>query len=81
MLTPPDLVKAALARLRFAPKVLGAVTIQDVANIQAVWYPLIQALCDVVPVRWIASQHSRRDWFSGKTQTRPSGTALLGSAD
>ncbi|MHC2282144.1 hypothetical protein ACVME8_008787 [Bradyrhizobium diazoefficiens] len=81
MLTPPDLVKAALARLRFAPKVLGAVTIQDVANIQAVWYPLIQALCDVVPVRWIASQHSRRDWFSGDTQTRPSGTALLGSAD
>lgn len=81
MLTPPDLAKAALARLRFAPKVLGAVTIQDVPNIQAVWYPLIQALCDVVPVRWIASQHSRRDWFSGDTQTRPSGTALLGSAD
>lgn len=81
MLTPPDLVKAALARLRFAPKVLGAVTIQDVANIQAVWYPLIQALCDVVPVRWIASQHSRRDWFSGETQTRPSGTVLLSSAD
>jgi hypothetical protein len=81
MLTPPDLVKAALARLRFAPKVLGAVTIQDVPKIQAVWHPLIQALCDVVPVRWIASQHSRRDWFSGDTQTRPSGTALLGSAD
>ncbi|WP_247367847.1 PD-(D/E)XK nuclease family protein [Bradyrhizobium sp. 18] len=81
MLTPPDLVKAALARLRFAPKVLGAVTIQDVSNIQAVWHPLIQALCGVVPVRWIASQHSRRDWFSGDAQTRPSGTALLGSAD
>lgn len=81
MLTPPDLVKAALARLRFAPKILGAVTIQDVPKIQAVWHPLIQALCDVVQVRWIASQHSRRDWFSGDTQTRPSGTALLGSAD
>lgn len=81
MLTPPDLVKAALARLRFAPKLLGAVTIQDVPNIQAVWYPLIRALCDIVPVRWIASQHSRRDWFAGDTQTRPSGTALLGSAD
>ncbi|UPT89807.1 PD-(D/E)XK nuclease family protein [Bradyrhizobium barranii subsp. apii] len=81
MLTPPDLVKAALARIRFAPKVLGAVTIQDVPNIQAVWHPLVQALCDVVPVRWIASKHSRRDWFSGDAQTRPSGTALLGSAD
>ena len=81
ILTPPDLVKAALARLRFAPKVLGAVTLQDIPNIQAVWHPLIQALCDVVPVRWIASQHSRRDWFSGDTQTRPSGAALLGSAD
>jgi PD-(D/E)XK nuclease superfamily protein len=81
MLTPPDLVKAALARLRFAPKVIGVLTLQDIPNIQAVWHPLIQALCDVVPVRWIASQHSRRDWFSGDAQTRPSGTALLGSAD
>ncbi|MCK1531449.1 PD-(D/E)XK nuclease family protein [Bradyrhizobium sp. 182] len=81
MLTPPDLVKAALARLRFASKVVGAVTIQDIPNIQAVWHPLIQGLCDVVPVRWIASQHTRRDWFSGDTQTRPSGSALLDSAD
>jgi len=81
MLTPPDIVKAALARLRFAPKLVGDVTIQEIPDIQAVWRPLIQALCDVVPVRWIASQHSRRAWFTGETETRPSRAALLDSAD
>lgn len=51
MLSPPDLVKTALERLHFAPKLVGAVTVQDVPDIKAVWRPLIQALCDVVPVR------------------------------
>ncbi len=81
MLTPLDLVKAAMARLRFAPKLVGVITIQDIPDIQAVWRPLIQALCEIVPVRWIASQHSRRAWFAGETATRSSGAALLGSAD
>ena len=81
MLSPPDLTKTALERLHFAPKLVGAVTIQDVPDIKAVWRPLIQALCDVVPVRWIGSQHSGRDWFAGEIETRPSGAASLLSAD
>jgi hypothetical protein len=81
MLAPSDLVKAALARLRFAPKLVGVITIQDIPDIQVVWRPLIQALRDVVPVRWIASQHSRRAWLAGEIETRSSGAALLGSAD
>jgi hypothetical protein len=80
-LSPHDLVKAALARLRFAPKLIGAVTLHDIPDIKAVWRPLIQALCHVLPMRWIASQHSRRAWFAGETETRPSGAALLDSAD
>ncbi|MFK4485002.1 PD-(D/E)XK nuclease family protein [Bradyrhizobium sp. USDA 336] len=81
MLSPPDLVKTALERVSFAPKVVGAIIIQDIPDIKAVWRPLIQALCDVVPVRWIASQHSRRAWFAGEIETRSPGAALLGSAD
>ena len=81
MLAPPDLVKAALDRLPFAAKLVGALTVQDVPDIKAVWRPLIQALCDVVPVRWIASQHSERTWFAGVIETRSSGAASLLSAD
>lgn len=81
MLSPPDLVKTALERLHFAPKLVGAITVQDIPDIKAVWRPLIRALCDVVPVRWIGSQQSRRDWFIGEIETRSSGAALLDSAD
>jgi hypothetical protein len=80
-LSPPDLVATALGRLRFAPKLVGAITIQDVPDIQAVWRPLIEALHDVVPVRWIAPQQSRRAWFTGETETRSFGAASLASAD
>jgi hypothetical protein len=81
MLSPPDLVKTALERLNFAPKLLGNITVHDVPNIKAVWRPLIRALCEVVPVRWIGSQQSQRDWFSGEIETRPLGAASLLSAD
>ncbi len=49
---------------------VGAITVQDIPDIKAVWRPLIRALCDVVPVRWIGSQHSRRDGFIGEIETR-----------
>lgn len=81
MLSPPDLVKTALERLHLAPKLVGAVTIQDVPDIKAVWRPLIQGLCAVVPVRWIGSQHSGCAWFAGEIETRAPGAALLLSAD
>ncbi len=82
MLSPPDLVKAALARLHFAPKLVGAITVQDIPDIKAVWRPLVRALCDVVPVRWIGSQQSRRDWFTGEIETRSCRCAAsLDSAD
>lgn len=81
MLSPPDLVKAALERVHFAPKLVGAVTIQGVPDVKPVWRPLIAALGDVVPVRWIASRHSGRSWFSGEIETRPPGAASLLSVD
>ncbi|MDW4701992.1 hypothetical protein NQ271_26940, partial [Escherichia coli] len=41
MLSPPDLVKAALERVHFAPKLVGAVTIQGVPDVKPIWRPLI----------------------------------------
>ncbi|MBR1041186.1 PD-(D/E)XK nuclease family protein [Bradyrhizobium viridifuturi] len=81
MLSPPDLVKAAQERLHFAPRLVGAVIIQGVPDVKPVWRPLIAALGEVVPVRWIASQHSRRSWFSGEIETCAPGAASLVSTD
>lgn len=81
MLSSPDLVEAALKRLRFAPKLLGSITLQDVPDIKPIWRPLIRELSNIVPVRWIASQHARRSWFSGEVETRPLATSVLISAD
>lgn len=80
-LAPPDLAKAALQRLRFAPKLVGAITIHEVPDIRPVWRPMMQELSGVVPVRWIGSQHIRRAWFAGEMEVRPSRDALFLGAD
>ena len=80
-LAPPDLLEAALKRLHLAPKLVEPITINDLPDIKGIWRPLILQLCDVVPVRWIASSHSRRSWFPGVIETRPAGSGLLVSAD
>lgn len=80
-LAPPDLVEAALKRVHLAPKLVGPVTIRDVPDVRPVWRELVVRLCDLVPVRWVASSHSRRNWFPGKTETLPAGGSLLTMAD
>jgi PD-(D/E)XK nuclease superfamily len=80
-LAPPDLVEAALKRLHLAPKLVGPVTIHEVPDIRPVWRQLFVQLCDVVPVRWVASSCSRRSWFPGRTETVPAGSSLLVAAD
>ena len=81
ILAPPDLVEAALRRLHLAPKLVGPVTIYEVPDIKPIWRPLVMRLCDVVPVRWIASSHSRRSWFPGESDIRPAESSSLSSAD
>lgn len=81
ILAPPDLVEAALRRLHLAPKLVGPVTIYEVPDIKPIWRPLVMRLCDVVPVRWIASSHSQRSWFPGESDIRPAGSSSLSSAD
>lgn len=80
-LAPPDLVEAALSRLHLAPRLVGPVTIHEVPDIKPVWRQFVVQLCDVVPVRWIASSHSRRSWFPGTTETLPARSSLLAAAD
>lgn len=77
----PDLVEAALERLHLAPRLVGPVTIHEIPDIKPVWRQFVVQLCDVVPVRWIASSHSRRSWFPGTTETVPAGSSLLVAAD
>ena len=81
ILAPPDLVEAALRRLHLAPKLVGPITIYEVPDIKPIWRPLVMRLCDVLPVRWIASSHSRRSWFPGQREIRPAGSSSLSSAD
>jgi hypothetical protein len=66
ILAPPDLADAAMKRVRFAPKVFGSITIQDVPDIKPVWRALILALCNIVPTRWNAPRQSRRHWLGPK---------------
>jgi hypothetical protein len=80
-MVPPDLVEAAVKRLHLAPKLLGPVIIHEVPDIRPVWRQFLVQLCDVVPVRWIASSHSRRSWFPGKVETHPSGRGPLAAVD
>ncbi|WP_027053667.1 PD-(D/E)XK nuclease family protein [Mesorhizobium erdmanii] len=80
-MVPPDLFEAAVKRLHLAPKLLGPVTIHEVPDIRPVWRQFLAQLCDVVPVRWVASSHSRRSWFPGRTETAPAGLSLLAAAD
>jgi hypothetical protein len=80
-LAPPDLLEAALQRLHLAPRLVGPVTMHEVPDIKPVWRQLVVQLCDVVPVRWVASFQSRRSWFPGEHVTRSPGTSVLASAD
>lgn len=50
VLTPPDMVAAALARTHLAADLLGPVTFEHTARIPPVWRPLIEALRTRTPV-------------------------------
>ena len=51
-LTPPDLVAAAMARMRFAPSLFGPIEFASGRGLDAVWRPLVEALASCVEVRW-----------------------------
>ncbi|MFD1940649.1 PD-(D/E)XK nuclease family protein [Paradevosia shaoguanensis] len=80
-LAPPDLVEAALTRMHLAPRLLGPVILHELPDIKPVWRNLVVQLCDAVPVRWVASPHSRRSWFPVENEIRPAASSCLATAD
>jgi hypothetical protein len=69
-LLPGDLRDAALARINFAPALLGAIRIEGVHFIEPVWRRLINALCDVLPIEWNAPPATDTSWFKGTAKPR-----------
>ncbi len=65
VLTPRDLRDAALARLDHAPAVLGAVELDRVVQVEAVWRPLLNALATSVRLAWRNPGTADVAWFAG----------------
>ena len=66
MMRPADLVTAGLARLEHAPALFGPIEIVGITELSPVWRPLLHALADHVPVRWIAGPRPVPDWLDGE---------------
>lgn len=62
---PQDARDAALARIEFAPVVLGSVTLERLIDVDAVWRPLLVALATRIDVTWTAVGDADRSWFPG----------------
>jgi hypothetical protein len=75
-LLPADLRDAALARIRYAPALLGPVRIEGMHFVEPVWRPLFNGLCTVVPVEWDAPVKTDTEWFKGQV-LRSTGTAAI----
>ncbi|MBR0780739.1 PD-(D/E)XK nuclease family protein [Bradyrhizobium iriomotense] len=86
MLIPRDLRNGALARIRYAARTIGPVTIEGLSFVAPVWRPLIDALANEVPVEWRAPEHAETEWFAGTvvrapTSNRRSTIAAVSCAD
>jgi len=65
-LTPRELRDAALGRLAHAPQVLASIQLEGVTYVAPVWRPLLDALADVVELRWRPAARGEWAWFRGK---------------
>lgn len=69
MLRPSDLVAAALPRLVHASALLGPVDVVGITELSPCWRPLLRALAEHTPVRWIAGPRSVPGWLDGSAVT------------
>ncbi len=70
---PPDLVRAALERVRHAPTLIGSVALERLADVEPAYRPLIAALAEVVPVTWLqpgTATNAHRDWLATTVEVR-----------
>ena len=65
MMRPSDLVAASMPRLKLAPALLGLVEIVGITELSPCWRPLLGALAEHIPVRWIAGPRSIPAWLEG----------------
>jgi hypothetical protein len=65
MMRPADLVAAALARLEYAPTLIGPVEVVGLTELALRWRPLLLGLARRVPVRWTAGPRSVPTWLEG----------------
>jgi PD-(D/E)XK nuclease superfamily len=72
MRRPMDIVAAAIVHLAHAPKVLGAVQVIGLTELEPCWRKLLMQLATQVPVQWIAGPRSVPAWLadSGVTVVR-----------
>lgn len=78
VLSPRDLRDAALQRVTHAPAVLGAVELDRVVRVAAVWRPLLLALAPQVPLAWRNPGDPNAAWFTGEltSDARPMPASL-----
>ncbi len=72
MRRPADIVTAATARLAHAPRVLGAVEVVGLTELEPCWRVMLTQLATHVPVQWTAGPRSVPAWLadSGVTVVR-----------
>lgn len=73
---PRELRDHALRRLHHAPGIIGELELDRLLDVPAVWRPLIVALTQVVPVRWVDPGTTDLGWFKGEIITLPRPDAL-----
>lgn len=81
LLLPAPLRDAALARVDYAPALLGSVMIQGPIDVDPVWRPLLAALARAVEVAWIAPDDGDRSWFAGRIITPAPPAPVESTAD
>jgi RecB family exonuclease len=64
VLLPQDLRDAALARVAFAKKFFGSITLERVVDVDPVWRPLLVALAGVMELSWRGAGVADRRWFA-----------------
>jgi hypothetical protein len=65
MMRPADIVVAATARVAHTPAVFGSIEIVGLTELSPCWRPLLKALAERIPVRWIAGPRSVPAWLEG----------------
>jgi hypothetical protein len=81
VVVPPDLRDAALARLDHAFRVIGAVKLDGILDVDLVWRPLIVALSRHLPLTWTTRGNIDRSWFPARVELVPAMEPKLVASD